>query len=72
MSNFPESDKWTYNLIYTTYSEILSWTPSKDKQRTKPYELIVTKYSMHIVGNLTLTPAVLVATASNNKHTVAW
>jgi len=27
---------------------------------------------MHIVGNLTLTPAVLMATASNNKHKVAW
>jgi len=27
---------------------------------------------MHTVGNLTLTPAVLMVTASNNKHKVAW
>jgi hypothetical protein len=72
MSNFPASDKWTHNFIYTTYSEVISCTPNKGEQRTKPYKLIVTKYSMHIVGNLTLTPAVLVATASNNKHKVAW
>jgi len=27
---------------------------------------------MHIFGNLTLNPQVLVSIASNNKHKVAW
>jgi len=33
---------------------------------------MVKKYFMHVVGNLTLPPVVLVATATKNKNKVAW
>jgi hypothetical protein len=60
-----------HNLIYTTYSENyfgnLTWMAGDIT-----LQQIVTKCFIHIVGNLTLTPAVLVATASKNKHKVAW